>query len=304
MLLNVKNETDTLKAVVLGQPKSMGKVPSVDDTYDSKSRESVLKNIYPSEQAIENEMNAFEKVLKKHQVQVFRPNIIENCNQVFARDVAFVIDDKMIISNIIPDRSDEQEAYELIFNSVSYNKIYNLPEKAHVEGGDVILHNDYVFVGTYKKGDYSTYKTARTNSYAIDFLREVFPQKTIIDLSLVKDDVDPYKGILHLDCCFQPIGNNKAIIYKDGFVFEKEYHFLVDFFGKENVFEVTKEEMYFMTPNVFSISPKIIVLEQNFKRLAQHLENNWGFIIEKIPYFEVSKMGGLLRCSTLPLIRE
>ena len=31
-------------------------------------------------------------------------------------------------------------------------------------------------------------------------------------------------------------------------------------------------------------------------------ENN--FIVEKIKYTEVSKQGGLLRCSTLPLIRE
>ncbi|MGB5498301.1 MAG: amidinotransferase, partial [Maribacter sp.] len=29
-----------------------------------------------------------------------------------------------------------------------------------------------------------------------------------------------------------------------------------------------------------------------------------GFTVEEIPYAEVSKQGGLLRCSTLPLIRE
>ena len=34
---------------------------------------------------------------------------LENCNQVFARDVGFVIDDKIIVSNIIPNREDEKE---------------------------------------------------------------------------------------------------------------------------------------------------------------------------------------------------
>ena len=60
-------------------------------------------------------MNAFEKVLQKYNVEVFRPEIIKDYNQVFSRDVAFVIDDKMIISNIIEDRADEQEAYRKIF---------------------------------------------------------------------------------------------------------------------------------------------------------------------------------------------
>lgn len=37
MQLNVKNETSTLKAVVLGQPGSIGKVPTLEETYDAKS---------------------------------------------------------------------------------------------------------------------------------------------------------------------------------------------------------------------------------------------------------------------------
>lgn len=304
MILHVKNEVDTLKAVVLGQPKSMGPKPSLEETYDAKSYESVLNNTYPNEADITQEMNGFEQVLKKYGVQVFRPWAIPDCNQVFARDVAFVIDDKLIISNIIPDRADEQEAYELIFNSVSYNKIYNLPEKAHVEGGDVILHDDIIFMGVCSRPDYSTIKTARTNTYAADFIRELFPYKTIKTFELIKDDKNPKKGILHLDCTFQPVGRGKAIIYKEGFVHEKDYHFLVEFFGKENIFELNNEEMYLMCSNVFSISPDVVVSESNFTRLNHHLENEWGLKVEAIPYFEISKMGGLLRCSTLPLIRE
>ena len=42
MQLNVRNETSTLKAVVLGQPGSIGKVPTLEETYDAKSYESVL----------------------------------------------------------------------------------------------------------------------------------------------------------------------------------------------------------------------------------------------------------------------
>lgn len=303
MNLNVKNETSTLKAVVLGQPGSIGNVPEADKTYDAKSYESVLNGVYPTEEAIYKEMSAFEKILLKYNVQVFRPWTLENCNQVFARDVGFVIDDKIINSNIIPDREDEKEAYEVIYDQISYNKIYNLPERAHVEGGDVILYNDLVFVGLYTGSDYSKLKTARTNEYAFNFLKEIVPEKTFIPIELHKHDTNPYNGVLHLDCAFMPIAENKALIYRAGFRFEKDYYLLVDMFGPENLFEITGEEMYMMNTNVFSISPQVVVSEQNFTRLNSFLENKWGMTVERVPYHEISKMGGLLRCSTLPLIR-
>jgi N-dimethylarginine dimethylaminohydrolase len=53
----------------------------------------------------------------------------------------------------------------------------------------------------------------------------------------------------------------------------------------------------------FSIDTNVVVSERNFTRL-----NNWlheyGFVVEEIPYIEISKQEGLLRCSTLPLIRD
>lgn len=303
MNLNIQNETSSLKTVVLGQPYSIGRDPELSETYDAKSYESVKNGVYPQEGDIASEMTAFERVLKKYNVEVLRPLILPNCNQVFARDVAFVIDDRIITSNIIPDRADEQDAYAPIYNEIAFNKIYNLPEKAHVEGGDVVLYNDMVFVGTYTGDDYPSFKTARTNAYAIDFMRELFPNKTFIPLSLCKNDTDPYSGILHLDCTFMPVGNGKAIIYKDGFREKLAYHFLLEVFGRDNVFEITREEMYYMNTNVFSISPSVVVSEERFTRLNKHMTEEWGMTVEPIPYHEVSKMGGLLRCSTLPLIR-
>ena len=304
MNLNVKNETSRLKAVVLGQPGSMGQPPLPGQTYDAKSYESVLRGVYPTEEAVYKEMSAFEKVLLKHNVQVFRPWTLENCNQVFARDVAIVIDDKIINSNIIPDREDEKEAYEVVYDQIAYNKIFNLPEKAHVEGGDVVLYDDIVFVGLYTGADYSQLKTARTNSYAFYFLKEIFPDKTFIPLELIKHDTDPRLCVLHLDCTFMPVGKGKALIYKDGFLHPEDYQIVVDVFGKENIFEITQEEMYYMNTNVFSISPEVVVSEEHFTRLNTHLENEWGLTVERVPYREISKMGGLLRCSTLPLVRE
>lgn len=304
MKLNIKNETGRLKSVVLGQPKSIGPVPTLEESYDAKSYYSIENGIYPKEEDIIAEMNAFEKVLKKYDVEVFRPNIIKDYNQVFARDVAFVIEDKMIISNVIKDRADEQEAYRKIFEKVEWRKIINLPETAHIEGGDVIVWDDFLFVGTCFSEDYRNYKTARTNEYAIEILKEYFPKKRIIDLDLKKNDKVPYQGVLHLDCTFNPIGKDKCIIYKDGFVDESDYQLIIDIFGEENCFHITPEEMFEMNPNIFSISPEVVVSDETFTRMNDFLSNEWGFTVEEIPYREISKMGGLLRCSTMPLVRE
>jgi len=304
MNLNVKNETSRLKTVVLGQPKSLGRVPLLEETYDAKSYESVKNGEYPSEVEVVREMTAFERALTKHGVEVLYPKIIENYNQVFARDVAFVIEDKIIISNMIADRIDELGAYQEIFAEIPPENIIHLPKKVRMEGGDVILCNDTIFCGVYKNSDFYSCKTARTNPYGIDFLREIFPNKNFVEIPLKKKDTDPYGGILHLDCTFMPVGNGKAVFYKGCFTDEKTYPFLLDFFGKENVFEVSREEIYYITTNVFSISPEIVVSEEKFTRLNCFLEQNWHLTVEKVPYLEVSKMGGLFRCSTMPLIRE
>ena len=76
MQLNVKNETSTLKAVVLGQPGSIGKVPTLEETYDAKSYESVLHNIYPHEEDIFKEMRCFESVLLKYLMKYIPKEIV------------------------------------------------------------------------------------------------------------------------------------------------------------------------------------------------------------------------------------
>ena len=304
MKLNINNETGRLKSVVLGQPVSMGADPTLEESYDAKSYHTIQQGVYPKEEDIIHEMTEFEKVLKKYDVEVIRPDIIKDYNQVFARDVAFVIEDKMILSNLIPDRADEQEAYSRIFEQVEWRKIINLPDTAHIEGGDVIVWNDFLFIGTCFSEDYRNFKTARTNEYAIEILKEYFPKKRIIDLELKKNDTVPYEGILHLDCTFNPVGKDKCIIYKDGFVDESDYRLILDIFGEENCFHVTKEEMFEMNPNIFSISPEVVVSDAAFTRMNRYLQDVWNIKVEEIPYREISKMGGLLRCSTMPLVRE
>ena len=71
----------------------------------------------------------------------------------------------------------------------------------------------------------------------------------------------------------------------------------------ENCFHITKDEMCQMKSNIFSISTDVIISEENFNRLNAWLDAE-GFTIEKVPYHEIYKEGGLLRCTTIPIIRD
>ncbi|WP_149274856.1 dimethylarginine dimethylaminohydrolase family protein [Pareuzebyella sediminis] len=301
--LHIVDEIAPLKSVVLGTAKSSGPVPSPEEAYDPKSLEHILAGTYPAEEDMILEMEAFAEVFRKYGVEVYRPEIIENCNQIFSRDIAFVIDNKMIKANILPDREEEFEAILHVLEAIEPENILYPPEEVHVEGGDVMPWNDYVFVGTYTGDDYPDYITARTNREGVEYIKDMFPHKKVKSFELRKSIRNPKENALHLDCCFQPIGKGKALIHKNGFLIDEEYQWLVDFFGRANIFEITPDEMYRMFSNVFSISPEVVVTERNFTRLNEWLQSQ-GFTVEQVPYSEVSKQGGLLRCSTLPLVRK
>ena len=301
--LNVKNETSRLRAVVLGSAINNGPTPTVDEAYDPKSLEHILAGTYPIEDDMIAEMEAFNQVFQKYNVQVFRPEMIENYNQIFTRDIGFVIDDVFIKANILPDRNRELDAIQFVIDQINPAKVVRPPEDVHIEGGDVMLWNDYIFIGTYKGSDYKNFITARTNMAGVEYIRNLFPNKIVKEFDLVKSKLEARDNALHLDCCFQPIGKNKGIIYKSGFREEADYVYLVKLFGKENLFHITRDEMYNMNSNVFSIDDNVVVSEKNFTRLNNWLREN-GFTVEEIPYAEIAKQEGLLRCSTLPLIRD
>ncbi len=304
MKLNIQNETSRLRAVVLGTSVSNGPVPQIEDAYDPKSIEHIKAGTYPKEKDMIAEMEMVAKVFKKYDVKVYRPEIIDNYNQIFARDIALVIEDKFIKSNILPDREKEIKAIQYVIDEIDPKQVYKAPsEDIHFEGGDIMIHNDHIFIGTYKGDDYSDCIVARTNMKGVNYIKSLFPNKTVKEFDLNKSMQDPRDNALHLDCCFQPVGKDKGIIHKEGFRDPLDYEYLVDFFGYDNLFHIDKNEMYHMNSNVFSIAEDVVISERNFTRL-----NTWfrkhNITVEEVAYGEIAKQEGLLRCSTMPLIRD
>ena len=299
---SVIDETSSLKHVIIGIANDLGGIPQLEDLYDPKSIENLNSGNYPLESDMITELENFVNVLKKHGVTVHRPKNIKNCNQIFTRDVGFVIDNFFFKSNIIPKRGLEFNGIKSTVNSFS-GDIINIPEKVHIEGGDVLSFHNNVFIGYYGEEDYSDLFTARTNRNAIIYFQNFFPKKNVKGFHLKKSNSDPLKNVLHLDCCLQLVGKDKAIIYPDAFTFKNDYLWLQSFFGDENIFEISNKEMYEMTSNILSINHNIIVSDPSFIRLNNWLESK-GFNVEKVSFNEISKQEGLFRCSSLPLIRE
>ena len=299
----VNDEVGKLRTVVLGIAFDFGGAPDIEQCYDPKSIESIRLGIFPLEKDLIREMNTFLNVFQRYGVRVYRPQNIPGLNQIYARDIAFVIGNKLIIPNVIKERSEELSALNELIESIDESHILKMPKDARAEGGDVILNGDSIFIGYSEDEDFDAYKVARTNLAGVEFIGKSFPDKKIRAFELLKSDTEPMNSALHLDCCFQPIGENMAILCEKGFKNRTDFEFLLHQFGEENAIVISEEDMYNMHSNVFSLSKDVIVSQTEFTRLNSILRDK-GFKVEEVSYKEISKMGGLFRCSTMPLLRE
>ncbi len=301
--LKVLDETAPLESVVLGLPGDFGGTPKIEDAYDPKSKWHIEQGTYPTEAAVTGEMNQFLEVLQKHGVKVYRPENIPGLNQIFSRDIGFVIGEKFVVSRILEKRKREQEGIKFLLEDIGEKNLIRVPAPARIEGGDVMPVGDHIFVGYSDQSDFDTYVVSRTNPAGLDFMVHTFDDWEVKGFELNKSDIDPRQNALHLDCCFQPIGRDMAILFEGGFKNAADVEFIRNYYGSENVLEIDREQMYNMCSNVFSISPDVIVSEKGFTKLNSKLRD-YGFTVEEINYAEIGKMEGLLRCSTLPLKRR
>ena len=298
----VHSATQLLTHVLLGRADTMGLLPDLDDLYDPSSRKHLQANTFPTQEAIADALQALALVFQRYGVNVLYPDSVPNCNQVFVRDLGFVIDDIWVQSNIIPHRARELEGLTSLKNLIPEEKQLTFPDRVHLEGGDVLYHNDCILVGICTRSDYASLLTARTNKAAVAVLSSAFPKKSVRSFELIKSNTIPEKNALHLDCCLQLLGDGLAITCPEGFAIAKEYAWLVHHIGASNIFEVTALEMSQMMCNLISISAGVVVSDPRFDRL-----NNWlrkrGITVEEVDFSEVAKQGGSFRCVTMPLKR-
>ncbi|PCJ79965.1 MAG: amidinotransferase [Bacteroidetes bacterium] len=297
----IKNEWDTLNKVIVGTALSWGLNPTAESAVDPKSREHILSGTYPTWSNVQKELDSLVKLLENNGVQVLRPVVQDNLNQVFCRDVGVMIHDMFIRSSMITDRIPEWKGISNLCSELPTSNILVPPKEVRLEGGDIMPMDDEIWVGYSEEPDFSTFKTSRTNKAALVWLQEQFPKLKVRGFQLNKSDLDPRVNALHLDCCLCPLSGGNAFFHPGGLKLNKDIEWIREKF-KDKICEIDAEAMYNMHCNLFSLNPNTIVIGEGFTEVHKQL-NNWGYNVLETPFNETAKMEGLLRCVTLPLKR-
>jgi N-dimethylarginine dimethylaminohydrolase len=285
--VSVEDESSKLHTVIVGIADSPGPPRDIN-----KRAEEALKNgTYPDERRLTTCVEAFVRELTSAGVDVLRPTNSPDLNQIFTRDIGFVVGEVFVKGRM--KEAVRAGEYSLIEQHVraATNVVITPPDSVVVEGGDVVLCRDTIFVGVGR----------RTNHNAVAFLRETFPSRTVVGCELLHDGQDAHDSVLHLDCVFGPIGSDSALIFPAGF--RKVPDQLYDLFPNDKRIALTADDLYNLSCNIFSIAPDHIISCDTFRSLNEQLRER-AFTVSTVPYSDVGILGGLLRCSTLPLRRE
>lgn len=283
------SETDLLIKVVIGRVEGYKKV----DEYIERVNDS-QKNGLPSLEMLHKEFTVFANILKEQGVEVLKPKYVGKFiyDQLTPRDIGITIGDKFVICNMAKSsrRYEVAGIFEHILSMSGTEPTILMPPEHSMllEGGDIIIDKGHIFVGL----------TSRTNQKGADFLKRTFSSYFKV-VTIPCRSFSEENKILHLDCVFNPVGKDHALIYPDG----------IELIPKAvtnnyTLIEISKKEQQALATNVLSISPELVISRDHphCRRVNEKMRNA-GINVLAIPFDGVPATGGSFRCCSLPLVR-
>lgn len=284
------NETDPLKKIILGRIKGYRKV----DDYVQHVNEA-QKSGLPSEEKLSGEFSVLADLLESHGVQVLRPEYVGKFvyDQLTPRDIGVTIGEKFLICNMAKSsrRYEAAGIFKHILSMHGPEPVILIPPApdALLEGGDIIVDKEHIFVGL----------TQRTNQKGVAFLKETFEP----EFKVVSVPCKSFSGeneVLHLDCVFNPVGSDHALIYPAGFQYVPES--ITDSY---KLIEITTSEQQALATNILSIDKSTVVNRDHPEcKRVNELMRKAGIKVHTIAFNAAPSTGGSFRCCTLPLHRE
>ncbi|OEH86898.1 hypothetical protein BHU72_01150 [Desulfuribacillus stibiiarsenatis] len=263
----IRNDFNTLKSCILCYPCNL------EQTGKNKANQQVNKELASVQ------YNNLVNHIAEHGVKVHFVPLNGGPSQVFTRDIGFIIDDILFISKMT-SAIRESEINTLKEVAETYDLKPHIMEN-YVEGGDIIVHNDGVFIG---QGN-------RTNEKAVEEIDAVL-RKHNRSTKLVKVSYDVSK--IHLDCVFNVLDEDTCIITSG--VYNPEE--VTKYFKK--VIKVTDEDAKDLATNIVQISKDThLCSSENFSRILQ----SHGYQVTYIDFSEIIKCNGSLGCCVLPMQR-
>tara|TARA_B100001758_G_scaffold238798_1_gene242376 strand:+ start:5834 stop:6649 length:816 start_codon:yes stop_codon:yes gene_type:complete len=230
-------------------------------------------------------LNNIKIILTKLNINVIQPiETINNdiCRSLWMRDNFINIDNNLYLLTMSDSkRNPNSELKPLYLNEHPIHNIVDndkILKNIYVDGGDIIQYNDNIFIGI----------GMRTNNKAYKWFKNKFKNKNVFKIN--------HKA-LHLDCCFCMLKNN-VIIYSKKYIkkfpskLKNKYRvFYVEDYIKKN----TDPNL---ATNILIINNYIIVADLNkFNKFYDFL-STFGYKIIKIPFYNLWKDGGGIRCLT------
>ncbi|KMK74743.1 dimethylarginine dimethylaminohydrolase family protein [Alkalihalobacillus pseudalcaliphilus] len=269
-------EYEQLQKVVLCQPTYMSIEEAINEIQAHYKKANINRGIAQSEHQM------LVETLRKHGVDVMLISANEECpEQVFTRDIGFVIEDTLYVGHL--KRDIRKKEREQLLQFLQQEKIpYHEIEAGTIEGGDVVLAQSDVFIGN----------SGRTAKVTLELLQMRHPNHSF---HLIDFD----EKYLHLDCVFNPISESEALIYPPA-INEESLKIIQ---RKYDCIEVDDEEQFSLAVNILSLGHrKIVALPKNEQTNRKLIER--GFEVIEIDFSEIIKSGGSFRCVTLPLRRN
>ncbi|MEM7081423.1 MAG: arginine deiminase family protein [Pseudomonadota bacterium] len=246
-------------------------------------------SLIPDRHRLIKEFAHFQKALEKHDVEVIKPEPVDGVpDQLTPRDIGVVIGDVFVRMRMATScRANEWRGIQRVIDSIPHEHYEIVPESAVLEGGDVVVDNGFIFVGT---GE-------RSNAAGVEFLQHRFGDTFQVVQVPLRGEAQG-EDVLHLDCAFVPIGKGKALIYPDGLkripdAIRDHYEWI----------EVNKAEQRILATNVLSIDTTTLISRSAATRVNAVLREH-GFEVIEVVFADTPKSGGSFRCASLPLLRD
>jgi N-dimethylarginine dimethylaminohydrolase len=156
------------------------------------------------------------------------------------------------------------------------------------DGGDIILHNGTIFCGTNKR-----------RKDRIKCLEKQFGKEWNIEPIEITQDIYG-EEIVHLDCVFNPIAADEALVCPSGMTTDSERKLEKAF---SNIITVSGEEQSELGVNVLSLGGKVLVAQARHRRINHELASR-GYRVRTTGFDAHASHGGAFRCITSPRLRD
>jgi len=200
--------------------------------------------------------------------------------QFNVRDAAMVIGSRLVLGRMARDERTSEPAALQAEAALGAQPVVTIAA-GQLEGGDITVTPDEVFVGLGERTDERGYAGLRD---LLSGTRKVTPIRLAAD-------------VLHLDVAANLLGPDVGVLHRPSIAGD-----LPESLREVKWIEVTDDEYAEQATNMLVLDRRTVMLDARHERL-QHALAARGFRCITVQLDEITKVGGGVRCMTLPLVR-